>query len=205
MIFNNLRPISNLAFMSKLIESAVCNQYKAHLERHGLAELYQSAYKENRSIETALICVQNYIVCALDDKKICVTGSTRFECSLWYSWSQCSHECFEKRVAVTGLALKWCAFYLADRSQCVSLNGVYSKEANEKYGVPQGSVLGPVLFTTYMLPLGDILSHLHVKFHCYADDQQIYIEFFTGESVSENNWRMPCQYISLDAYQFYDV
>ena len=61
MIFNNLRPISNLAFMSKLIESAVCNQYKAHLKRHGLAELYQSAYKENHSVETALICVQNYI------------------------------------------------------------------------------------------------------------------------------------------------
>ena len=93
MIFNNLRPISNLAFMSKLTESAACNQYKAHLKRHDLAKLYQSAYKENHSVETALICVQTDIVCALDDKKICVAGSTRLECSLWYSWSQCSHEC----------------------------------------------------------------------------------------------------------------
>ena len=91
----------------------------------------------------------------------------------------------EKRVGVTGLALKWFASYLSDRSQCVSINGVYSKEANIKYGVPQGSVLGPVLSTTYKLPLGDILRHLHVKFHCYADDQQICIDFFIGESVSE--------------------
>ena len=70
MIFNNLRPISNFAFMSKLLESAVCNQYKAHLKRYGLAELYQSVYKENHSVETALICVQNDIVCALDDKNL---------------------------------------------------------------------------------------------------------------------------------------
>ena len=79
----------------------------------------------------------------------------------------------EKRVGVTGLALKWFASYLSDRSQCVSINGVYSKESNIKCGVPQGSVLGPVLFTTYMSPLGDILRYLHVKIHCYADDQQI--------------------------------
>ena len=91
----------------------------------------------------------------------------------------------EKRVGVTGLALKWFASYLSDRSQFVSIDGVYFKETNIKCGVPQGSVLGPVLFTTYMLPLGDILRHLHVKFHCYADDQQIYIEFFIDESVSE--------------------
>ena len=89
----------------------------------------------------------------------------------------------EKRVGVTGLALKWFASYLSDRSQCVSINGIYYKEANIKCGVPQGSVLGPVLFTTYMLLFGDILRHLHVKFHCYADDQQIYIEFFIGEFV----------------------
>ena len=76
----------------------------------------------------------------------------------------------EKHVGVTGLALKWFASYLSDRSQCASINGAYSKEANIKCGVPQGSVLGPVLFTTYMLPRGDILRHLHVKFHCYADD-----------------------------------
>ena len=185
MIFNNLRPISNLAFMSKLIESAVCNQYKAHLKRHGLAELYQSAYKEKHSVETALICVQNNIVCALDDKKSVLLVLLDLSAAFDTVDHNALMKVLEKRVGVIGLALKWFASYLSDRSQCVSINGVYSKEANIKCGVPQGSVLGPVLFTTYMLPLGDILRHLHVKFHCYADDQQIYIEFFIGESVSE--------------------
>ena len=187
MIFNNLRPISNLAFMSKLLESAVCSQYKAHLKRPDLAELYQSEYKENHSVATALICVQNDIVCGLDDKKICIASSTWSERGLWYRWSQRSLEYSleEKRVGVIGLALNWFSSYLSDRGQCVSINGVYSKKANLKYGVPRGSVLGPVLFATYMLPLGDILRHLNFQFHCNADDQPIYMEFFIGESVSE--------------------
>ena len=185
MIFNNLRPISNLAFMSKLIESAVCNQYKAHLKRQGLAELYQSAYKENHSVETALICVQNDIVCALDDKKSVLLVLLDLSAAFDTVDHNALMNVLEKRVGVTGLALEWFTSYLSNRSQCVAINGVYSQEANLKCGVPQGSVLGPVLFTTYMLPLGDILRHLHVKFHCYADDQQIYIEFFIGESVSE--------------------
>ena len=199
MIFNNLRPISNLAFMSKLLESAVCNQYKAHLKRHGLAQLYQSAYKENHSVETALICVQNDIVCALDDKK----SVSLVLLDLSAAFDTVDHKVLlnvlEKRVGVTGLALNWFSSYLSNRSQCVSISGVYSKKANLKCGVPQGSVLGPVLFTTYMLPLGDILRHLNFTFHCYADDQQIYMEFFIGESVSEKIEEC------LDAHQLYDV
>ena len=185
MIFNNLRPISNLAFMSQLHESAVCNQYKAHLKRHGLAELYQSAYKENHSVETALICVQNDIVCALDESVLLVL------LDLSAAFDTVDHrvllDVLEKCVGVTGLALNWFSSYLYNRSQCVSLSGVNSKKANLKYGVPQGSVLGPVLFTTYMLPLGDILRHQNFKFHCYADDQKIYMEFFIGETLSEKN------------------
>ena len=141
------------------------------------------------SVETALICVQNEIVCAFDDKKSVLLVLLELSAAFDTVDQNALINVLEKRVGVTGLALKWFACYLSDRSQCVSINGVYSKEANIKCGVPQGSVLGPVLFTTYMLPLGDILRHLHVKFHCYADDQRIYIEFFIGESVSETKMK----------------
>ena len=81
---------------------------------------------------------------------------------------------------VDATALAWFRSYLHCRRQMVNINGTLSEEALLKYGVPQGSVLGPLLFTLYIAPLGEIARHHGLQVHFYADDTQLYVTFDPG-------------------------
>ncbi len=80
-------------------------------------------------------------------------------------------------LGVIGTALHWFQSYLEDRKQSVTIRGVKSETGDVLWGVPQGSVLGPKLFSIYTKPLGDILGNNDCHHHRFADDIQMYKEF----------------------------
>ena len=177
LILNSYRPVSNLQFVSKLIERSVVSQIVGHMKGHHLFEKLQSAYLEGRSVETALLRVQNDILTAMD--KQLVTAVLFLDLSA--AFDTVNHQVLLQRLehtcGITGGALAWIDSYLSQRKQVVKVNDSRSKVYDLHCGVPQGSVLGPVLFIIYILPLGDIVRKHGLQYHMFADDNQTYLSF----------------------------
>lgn len=183
-LLKNYRPISNLSFISKLIERVVASRICSHLESHSLLETYQSAYRSFHSTESALLRVQNDILASLDKKQVVALVML----DLSAAFDTIDHDILlqrlERRFNITDNALAWVKSYLTGRHQCVSVNKSYSSDVPLTCGVPQGSVLGPLLFSMYMTPLSDIAKRFNILYHFYADDGQLYVAFNPKETVS---------------------
>ena len=181
LVNKNLRPISLLAFLSKVIEREVAHQVSSHLTTNNLYEPFQSAYRVNHSVETALTRVHNDISISLDSGRSVLL----IMLDLSAAFDTIDHTILLNRLntqfGMEGGTLAWFKNYLSGRSQIVTCNNSESPPSKLTCGVPQGSVLGPLLFSLYMAPLGDLIRQLQMSFHCYADDTQLYM------SVNPNN------------------
>ncbi len=185
LILKNYRPVSNLSFLSKLIEKIVATQFVDHLRKNKLLDPLQSAYKRGHSTETALLKVQNDILMDIDKKNVSILVLL----DLSAAFDTIDHEILLQRLkthyGIDGNVLKWFESYLSDRTQSVIIEEEISEAKKLKYGVPQGSVLGPLLFTAYMAPMSDVISKYGLGYHCYADDTQLYLSFSPNSEVDK--------------------
>ena len=170
---DSYRPISNLSFLSKIIELVVQRQLIVHLEKVNILPENQSAYRKGHSTETALVSVLNDLLKMLDNGKcgilILLDLSAAFDTVV--------HELLLEDLVLIGIdddALKWFKSYLSDRSFRVSIGTAKSERRKLTRGVPQGSVLGPILFSIYTIELSSILKRHDVQFKFFADDTQFY-------------------------------
>lgn len=180
-IFASFRPVSNLKFLSKLVEKSVFAQLNNYLTTNDLHELGQSAYKTFHSTETALLSVTNDIMLSLDRGK----NVFLLLLDLSAAFDTVNHSMLltrlEKSFGVTGTALRWFQSYLSDRTQSVNIKTAKSTVRDLTVGVPQGSVLGPVLYLLYTSPLAQVIRSYDLDYHLYADDTQLYFSFNTAD------------------------
>ena len=177
LIKKNYRPVSNLSFLSKVIESAVIKQYVDHLSKNKLDDEKQSAYKQFHSTETLLTKIHNDIMANLSRGE--VTMLVLLDLSA--AFDTIDHDILlqrlQNRYGVRGSALKWFKSYISDRSQSVIINDKTSSRLPLKFGVPQGSKLGPILFNSYIAPVSEVAQRNEISDQKYADDEQLILSF----------------------------
>ena len=172
-ILNNYRPISQLTAFSKLLERIVSTQIISHLLAAKVLHPHQNDYMPGLRTEIAICRINDDV---LNNK----TGSLMLFLDLSAAFDTLNHKILIQRLIESGFsgkALYWLKSYISDRMSRVSIGDYSSEYQNMTHGVPQGSVLGPLLFSIYLSPVFKIFAnHPLIKFHSYADDIHIFTD-----------------------------
>ena len=166
--------MSNLPYLSKILERAVADQLQAHLDTNGLHVKFQSAYRRGHSTETALLRILNDLLVMIDGGNNAVLVLLDLSAAFDTLDHTLLLQRFHAEIGLDGSALGWFSSYLSCRSQQVLVGHALSAETPLLCGVPQGSVLGPLLFSLYTRQLADLIDKFCIDYHFFADNSELY-------------------------------
>ena len=174
---SNYRPVSLLPILGKILEKFVHEHVTQFFENHNLLSDRQGGFRKNHSTLSSITDLTNDIFNAINSKE--VTVATFFD--LKKAFDTVNHSILQKKLekmGIRGILLQWFENYLNNRFQKTICNNNISESNNVICGVPQGSILGPLLFLVYINDIKDIL--VDANFQLYADDTVIYS---SGKSI----------------------
>ena len=179
MMVNNYRPISLLSIVSKVFEKVFYSRLYNFLKAQKILYKHQFGFREKHSTYMALLVLMDKIINAIEDNKFTIGIFLDFS----KAFDTVNHEILLRKLdvyGVRGVANDWVRSYLSNRKQFVTVNGVKSKTMTIECGVPQGSILGPLLFLVYINDLATISTSMEMIM--FADDSNF---FATGENIEE--------------------
>ena len=173
----NYRPVSNLQFISKIVEKVTLDQFTQHCNRNSLLPNYQSAYRQHHSCETSLVKLVNDILWAMEKQLVTVVVILDLSAAFDTVDHDLLLEVLESRFGIVGTARKWYTSYLKPRSFKVFIRSSTSQPRQLDYSVPQGSIQGAFLFIIYASTLDLVMQPSGLELNGFADDHSIRTTF----------------------------
>lgn len=173
-VFSDLRPISILPAISKILERAVHLQMTSFLAEYKILSDFQAGFRAGHSTTTALVHVTDDIARGIDKKEVTALVALDFS----KAFDTINHSLLYAKLKYYGFsnsAARFIISYLTDRKQKVHIDDLVSSTQDVTSGVPQGSILGPLLFIVYTNELFNSVKNCQIQ--AYADDTQVYLSF----------------------------
>ena len=187
---NNYRPISLLPIPAKILERAVHAQLYKYFDENSLLSSIQSGFRPMHSTQTCVTDISEYILRNMNSGNI--TGAIFLD--LRKAFDVISHTRLLKKLSMYGIRnfeLEWFKSYITDRLHCVSIEGTLSKYLKVKSGVPQGSTLGPLMFSIFINDISNLILDESCKLSLYADDTAI---FCTDKNIHDVQLKLQSQF-----------